>query len=191
MRRKLALALSIMLCLTLCACTGSSKEMSENVLDIRAKYLGAESLDMTLSLEADSGGRIYDFKVRFTGSDSAGKVEILEPEIIAGVTAEIRDGRAVLGFDGVTFDIGELFGGAESPLEIVPLLLGAWKNSRISSSYAEKQDGEILTVMETAIGSGGCVQRTWFDSEMLPVYAEIESGGRRVVFCTFENTDVN
>jgi len=187
MRRFTALVLSIMLCLAFCSCTGSSKETSEDVLDIRAKYIGAESLDFTLLLTAESGGRVYDFKLRFQGNDENGSMEIIEPENIAGLKATIKDGRASLEFDGIAFDIGKLLGDVSSPMEAVPHLIEAWKSERISSAYAEKQDGILLTVMESAIGSAGCTQKTWFGGDMLPVHAEIYADGKKIISCRFES----
>lgn len=189
MRRLVTLALSIMLCFTLCACTGSSDDISENVLDIRAKCIGAESFDMIFKLTAESGDRLYSFKLHYTGTDENGTVEVIEPDNISGLTIKIKDGRAELSYDSIVFDIGKLFGDVASPLEVIPLLIDAWKNERVSSSYAEKDERELLTVMETSVGAES-LQKTWFDSELLPVRAEINVDGERVIYCEFEEAKI-
>lgn len=186
MRRTITLALSITLCLLLVSCTGSSDKTEELALDIRAKYLGTESIDTTVTMTADSGGRSYEFKLKFTGTDTGGMVEVLEPESIKGLTARISDSGATLEFDGAVLDIGALFKDAMSPLEALPMLIGAWKNERITSHYSESGESGDMIVIETAVGSAA-TQKTWFGSEdMLPVYSELSVDGQNIITCRFE-----
>ena len=190
MRRLKTLALMITLCLVMCSCTGSSESTHEAALDIRAYYLGAEKMNASINITAESSDRLYDFTVHFSGDENNCRIDVLKPDVIAGMSAVISNGKVSIENGAAVFDIGRTFSDAVSPLETVPTLIGAWKNERIDASYAEKLDGILYTVIESAAGGGGCTQKTWFGSDMLPVYSEIFSGAERIISCRFDTAEL-
>ena len=92
MRRIRSLLLSMLALLCLSACTGKESG-AKAAAQIAEKYSGA-SLEARLEMTADYGERVYVFTAEYSGSAGEGKITILAPSNIAGVSARIEDGGA-------------------------------------------------------------------------------------------------
>ena len=184
---KRTLALMITAAALLISVSACSAETSTDELlgQIRVEYIAAEKLVMTMDVTADYGDRVYEFKLRWTGNDTSGELEVLEPEIIRGLKAQLSPDGKRLVFDGAAFDTGGITENGMSPAEIAPLMIKAWKNGYVSECSRESIDGKNLVVMSTDI-SDTLILRTWFDSETsLPVKAELSEDGYTVITVVF------
>jgi hypothetical protein len=177
----------ITLILLLASCRASGKAADEMALDIRTALLEAEKLEITAAVTADYGDRVYDFKMKFTGNADLGEIEILAPEAIAGLKAEVSISGGTLEYDGATLDTGALTGDGLSPAEAVPVLIAQWQNGFLSGCNFEKlDDTDALAVTSDVTDS--VAQRTWFDTAtQLPLRAELDENGKMVIKCDFEN----
>ena len=191
MRRVVTLALMTALCLCLCACGGKSgtDKMTE---EIKSEYSKIKSITMIVSVTADYGNRVYEYKLRCVGKDDAMDIEVMEPEGIKGIKAHISKDKAGLEFEGVTLDTGELFGDGLSPLEAMPMMLNAWKSGYAMETWKEKINGTQTLAVKYELSKAGNSKDTkhvvWFDLKSnLPVKAEILYDGYRVINCTFGN----
>lgn len=189
LRRAAVAALGGILCLTLVSCggalAGSSNE--EKALSIRAEYIGAVSIEMTVALKADYGDRVYEYTLKYTGDTNSGELEVMEPEIIAGLKAEVSNSDVSLKYDGAVLDTGAITEDGMTPIEAIPTMINAWKSGYISECYTEKLD-ETNTLVIVIDLSEGLSQRTWFDvTTNLPVKSETVSGEFVVIECKFEN----
>ena len=191
MRRVAALALMTALCLLLCACGG--KGGADNFADdIQSEFSKAKGITMIVSVTADYGSRVYEYKLRLVGKNNAMDIEVIEPSGIKGIKAHVTDEGIGLEFDGVTLDTGELFGDGLSPLQAIPLMLKAWKSGYVKESWKEKVSGTQTIAVKFDISqpdsSKNILHIAWFDAQSrLPVKAEILSDGYRVISCTFGN----
>jgi len=179
------------LCITLCACGG--KGGTDNLAeDIKAEYLKAESVTLIISIKADYGSRVYDYKLRCVAKADTADIEITEPEGIKGLRAHVSEEGIGLEYDGMTLDTGELFGKGLSPIEAIPMMLKAWKDGYITETRNEKigkTDTLAVTFdLKPADSKTELVHTVWFDRDShLPVKAEIINDGYRVIDCTFGN----
>ncbi len=179
------------LCLCLCACggKGGTDKLTEG---IRSEYSGTKSITMIVSVTADYGNRVYEYKLHCVGKDDAMDIEVMEPEAIKGIKAHISKDATGLEFEGVTLDTGELFGDGLSPLEAIPMMLKAWKSGYASETWKEKINGTQTLAVKFDLSKAGSSKDTkhivWFDlKNNLPVKAEILYDGYRVINCTFGN----
>ena len=187
MKQVTALALTIALCFTLAACSNRESTPENTAQEIQAEYEKAQSITMLLALTADYGDRVYEYKLKYTGSMDSGDLEVLEPESIAGMTIQISPEGTALSYEGVMLDTGAIAEDGLSPVDAVPLMLASWREGYFSECRNETLF-ETDTVSAAVEISDTVSLKTWFDKKSsLPLYAEISSSGYAVISCKFEN----
>lgn len=192
MRQVFALAQMITLCLCLtllCACTRGEAALPQE--KIRAEFQAAQQVEMTIALTADYGSRVYDYTVSYTGSGDIGTLEILQPESIAGLQAELREGSAYLVYDGTEFETGAILPDGLAPIDALPMLITQWQTGYVTDAVSERYKGQDTVALTTAVTDDVSL-RTWFDEEtLLPVHAEVSYNNSVVLFCDFEDVSLH
>jgi len=191
LRKAAILALTIALCLFLTACGGKSgtDSLAE---EIKKEYSGIENMTLIVSVRADYGSRVYDYKLRCEVDNDEMVIEVVEPEGIKGLKAHVTENGIGLEYEGTTLDTGELFGKGLSPLEAIPLMIDAWKSGYITETRSEKVDQTDTIAVTFDLKPAGSekdlTHTVWFDKENhLPVKAELIYGGYRIIDCVFGN----
>ena len=113
------------LCLLLCGC-GTEKETTGE--DLRQAYLDAPGCTMTATVSCDQEGRSWEGALRcdyVPGGDST--VEVLSPELIAGVKAIVGEDLS-LSYEGEVLNIAPLTGEDLSPATCLPQLMDALRS---------------------------------------------------------------
>ena len=185
LRRALLLVLTITAALMLSAC--GAERMTENAAQrVRREFSEAESVTMNVKLTADYGERVYDFVLRFAGTEKACRIELTYPEELKGLAA-VMDGEGErLIYEDVAFETGGLFGDDLSPADAVPLMLKTWKTGYASERSRETIDGKSAEALSYDLESGKL--KTWFDGEtLLPIKTEISENERVVLTALFGN----
>ncbi len=186
-------AVIIIICLMAAFSSCSAPRSAEsNMREIREFLSGCESIDIKAAVTADYGDKVFEYTLKYSGSESSGTIEIVSPEIIAGIRAQVSfDDGIKLEYDGTVLDTGKLYEDGLSPVDAIPVMLKQWQEGYISGYSLEKHDGINCTVADMTV-SDGVSLRTWFDSEtFLPVYSEIAHNGYVVIKCDFENVSVS
>ena len=182
--------LALMIILTLLTACSPSKNHTDKMAEIRTDFIAAERLELTAEITADYGDRVYDFRVKYTGDSQKGRIEILAPESIAGITAETDISGITLVYDGARMETGRLSEGGLSPIEAIPTLISGWQRGIIKLLSGEKLDSYGTLSMTTGI-TETAQAKTWFDlGSLLPIMAEISESGKTVIRCEFENVIV-
>lgn len=180
------ITLQILLLFLLTSC--SSVNRGETLaLDIRTALLQASKLQLTTSVTADYGERVYDFTFNYTGNANGGIIEIISPDQVAGLKAEVSVSGDTIEYDGAALDTGAVTRDGLSPVQAVPVLISQWQSGYISGySFEKLADAETLAV-NTKI-SETVSERTWFDTKTLqPIRSELYDGNKMVIACRFEN----
>ena len=185
MRKRLLILLILSITLLLGAC-GNKQHAEELMAEIRASITGASKITAVADISADYGDRVYDFQVKFTGSEIAGEIAILRPESLAGVTVRVSDNGTKLIYDGAELETGDL-GNGLSPVGIISMLINEWKNGFTDFTVKEKRGGAGMLQMSSTL-PGGAVQKTWFEEKnLLPQRTEVIASGKTVLTVEFEN----
>ena len=123
MRRIFSCVLMITLLLT--GCGRSGDDSPENLAaQIRAEYLALSGWSSHVAISADYGEQVFDFAVNALWQrDGDTVIHVTEPDLIAGVTARIRDGEAILEYDGAGFSLGMLDLSGLTPVSAIPALM--------------------------------------------------------------------
>ncbi len=185
LRRALLLVLTITTALMLSAC--GAERMTENAAQrVRREFSEAESVTMNVKLTADYGEKVYDFTLRFTGTEKDCRIELTSPEELRGLAAVMDDDGERLVFEGVAFETGGLFGDDVTPAAAVPLMIKTWKTGYASERSRETIDGRKTEALSYDLESGKL--KTWFDFDtLLPIKTEISENGRVVLTAVFGN----
>ena len=190
MRKLIASALMTAFCIVLLTSCSAGKHFSETVREIQNDYNSADKISGAMSLSANYGEKVYDYRISFDLSENGGTLEILEPEEISGVIATVSDGGATLSFDGAEVYSGEILPDGLSPLSAIPVITNAWRTGLVIESVKESIDGTGCASITFRI-SDDVSLRTWFEIEThLPLYAELVYNGYSVITCSFDNVRV-
>ncbi len=184
---KTALALMITMTVFLTSCSGRGAKAEKIAAEIRSELISAPSVVTVVNVKADYGERVYEYKLRYSGNLSEGVVEVIEPEAIAGVTADVSVSGCVLKYDGAEVDTGDVISDGTTPIGVIPVLLYQWRSGHIKESTFETL-GDAAAVAVSSDVSETVVQRTWFDREThMPIKAEIYENGYTALSCGFED----
>ena len=132
-------------------------------------------LAMRFALHADD--RSCSFTLRCTEDGEGCTVEVLEPELIRGVKARMSADGTQLVYDSVSVDTGDDGGTGLSPMEALPLLLHALRDGALDSVWKEDGNCAVRLIPEDGVGV-----TVLFDADMRPDHAEIDRGGKTVLF---------
>ena len=124
MRKLLSCVLMMTLLLAGCA-AGQEEESPEQLTNlIRGEYLSLESWSARVEVTASYGGQAFPFTLDAEWSREGESVfTVVSPELIAGITARIRDGEAALEYDGAGLSIGALDADGLTPIAALPALM--------------------------------------------------------------------
>lgn len=177
MRRRKIAALMMTLAM-LSACGGRTGEAEFE--SFRASLGGETQITMTadVTAETDTNADAYTLKCVSTPQESA--VEVLAPEIIAGVKARMTEGSSTLEYDGLMLGVPELTGDGLSPVSALPRILSA-----LREGYAEtvwREDGRLAVQIKP---DDTLAVTVWFSGEGVPARAEIasQSDGKVLIYC--------
>lgn len=178
--------LSVLLAAVLLAgCTGKRDEM-DRCMKLRADLLACESCEFDAAITADYGDAVQTFKLRCAGrSDGTLGFEVLEPESIAGITGRFSAGKGELVFDDVALQFPLLADEQVTPVSAPWILLKSLLGGCLTDCAVEE---ELLRLRvddsyeEDALGLD-----VWLNAEDVPVHAEIQYDGRRILTVAVEN----
>ena len=181
----LPLMLVFVAILSLCSCN-KAERAEELMADIRSALGAASKITTVANIRADYTDRAFDFQIKFSGTEKAGEIAIIEPASLAGIVVRVSDSGATLSYDGAEIDTGDL-GGGLSPVGIIPMLINEWKNGFTEFVYKEKRGSRGTLTMSSTL-PGGAVQKTWFEEKSgLPIRAEVSASGRTVLAVVYDN----
>ena len=173
--RKLRSVPMIALCLLLSGCgAGEGKELTAE--DLRQSYLDAPGCTMTATVRCDQEGLLWEGELKcdyVPGGNST--VEVLSPELIAGVKAIVGEDLS-LSYEGEVLNIAPLTEEDLSPASCLPQLMDALRSGWLLEENREtwNETACIRLMVDQSGKEGKIISTLWLslaDSE--PVYAEL------------------
>ena len=169
MRRAAVLLAPMML--LLCACSGENGAAAR-FAQWRA---GVENVQFTAEAALSDGDYAAGYELSCDYTPDGCSVEILAPEIIAGVTASRSAAGAEIEYDWLILSLGSA--GGVSPMNAMPMLADAVRGGHVINCWEE--DGGVTAVQLSGVDD--IVVHLWLDGEMTPVRADIEYDGEAAV----------
>jgi len=184
---KVALVVVALSVLTGC---NQKKDTVQEAMDFRTELMESGGCEFTAEITANLGSRVYDFTLDchyFTEPQSL-ELTVTAPETIEGITATIEGEEAKVSFDGAGLELGTTAGGNIPPLVFPKLLGDAWYGGYIDS-VSEDDDGSIV---QYRLGQDDdeILVYTYFDSEMVPYYAEVFDDTVGILTASLENFSI-
>ena len=173
----------ILLCLTLLL-TGCDKNRGESDYRAFAERLNAlDALSFTAQVRAEYEHKTARFGLAYEENGEGGRVTVLAPELIKGLSAKVLPGSSTLEYDTVVLDTGSLDSFGLSPLSSLPTLTRALKTGHVDSVWEE--DGKTVVLLEPDDHLRCTV---WFSKgDMRPMRAELITDGRVTVYVEFSD----
>ena len=185
MRKFLVSVLTIAL-LILPGCGEREKRLEAGFTAFREAVTMAESLTVQAELTVSSGTTAADYVMAVSYDGQCVRMTLEEPELLAGVTAEAEKGAASIAYGGVRLGAGAVDADGLTPVSAVPAILEAMQSGYVELLWWE---GDYIAA-RLHIGDTS-VLTLWLEADSLvPVTAEIASGGLTVLTCTFQTWEI-
>lgn len=173
--------------LLLCAAlllSGCGKRRGESdYRDFSERINSLDALSFTAQVRAEYEHKTARFTLSYGEDGGGGRVTVIAPELIRGVTARVSPGSSTLEYDTVVLDTGSLDSFGLSPLSSLPAMLRALRMGHLDSVWEE--DGKTVVLLEPDDGLRCCV---WFSKgEFTPLRAELITDGRVKVYIEIED----
>lgn len=175
----------LMIIALLLAGCGESEKLKEGLEEARENWAAAQSISFTAAVTAELSGSVFECTLRCSRSGEETVVEVLAPEIIAGISARIGSEGAELEYDGLILALGDAVKGEVSPVNAMPTVLSALLEGHVTGIWRESEGEKALIAAECYVSDSEYV-KLWLDENWIPVYSELVSGGKAVVKCTIE-----
>ncbi len=184
--RKTAVSALMMILLLLPGCGTREARLEEGFNTLREAVTAAQSIRFRAAMTADYGDSVseYTMSVAYDGQQTT--VELLSPELLAGVKATALRGETGISYDGVILGAGPLDREGLTPVSAIPAMLEA-----MASGYVELLwwDGDAMAA-RLYVGENS-VLTLWMDSAgPVPTAAEIAADGRTVVTLRLEGWEI-
>jgi hypothetical protein len=158
----------------LTGCSGSKKSEADfNAW--RQELTARPELEITALVTAVSGGTSSEYKLVYSRAADEETITVVEPLMIADVTARVTGEELTLSFDGLILETGAP-PDALSPLAALPAMMDYLESGFVKSVWTEKAEDRDLLVAELE-NSDASRLTLWLDkADMTPVTATIRSG---------------
>ena len=166
----------LLCCLLLPGCSGKTGNAGQSALDFRTTLMEHGGCSFQSRIAADYGDMVYEFTLVSESTEGETRLQVTEPESIAGIAATVSADGTKLQFDGAELDFGELANGYVSPVTVPWLLVQCWTGEYIAWSGADG-DLERVTYLR-GYNDAELTVDTWF-SDNVPQYAEVLHDGVR------------
>lgn len=180
--RKLLLPLMISLVM-LCGCADTGEE---SFMQFMQQVSDSSQLSFDALVRAEYSDKTAEFRLEYTRDESGAVVEIIEPEIVAGIKARVTDNGTQLEYDGAILDIGTLADSELSPMSALPLLVKTMREGHIDIVWAED---DMLAAR--LVPSDDLTVTLWLSPELTPQNAEITYKEKSVVFIEISDWKVS
>ena len=170
----------------LCGCD-SEDRMQQRLDERRQEIADSEYVSFRANVSAELTESVFDCALDVERSGGETVIEVIQPEIVAGIKARVSHDGAFLEYEDMVLVIGDAVLGELSPMAAMPLVLDALGKGYADMMWTETQGQTELIAMQCYVSENEYM-RIWFEAENLtPVNAELVSGGKVVVKCRIED----
>ena len=177
-RRSILPIVFILILLTGC----SGKQSQTKFKEFQTRIAASQYISFTADIRAEYDDSVQEYTLDFVKENGESAVKITAPEMLAGITARISaEDDAKIEFEGASLAAGPLPGGL-TPVSALPALVLAMQQGHLDMAWQEK-DATVATLTL----KDDQTMTVWFDENMTPYHAELQSTGKVVVFCDIIN----
>ena len=179
--------LTVMLALLLLAGC-ARREGATRTDQLQQRYADLASYRAEVSLDLPREDETLHYALSVEGKDGDARVTVREPEMLAGITAELSGEDLALTYDGMTLDALSLSPNV-SAVNAVPLILRAAAQGYMRAENREKLGEEETLRLELELEHAGemlgCT--AWFAADDTLRRAELSADGKIILAAEFTN----
>lgn len=179
--RKLICSALMIACLALTACAGPEQQLES----FSERLTQAETIRMTAQVQADHGETVEEYTLQYSFDGTTWTVLVMEPDILAGITARMGEDTSEIEYDGAILAAGDILSMGVSPVASVPVLVRTLRMGSLDCVWTE---GDLLA--GTYIYDDAVSATVWFSAEGSPAAAELTENGIVKVRCHFAEIEV-
>ncbi|MEG2519070.1 MAG: hypothetical protein RSB65_05415 [Oscillospiraceae bacterium] len=180
--------LALMIALLLLAGCSKAAHGEEKFLEWRDTFSASKNHEARAELSVEDGEKHGKYTLLYSSNEEEETVEILEPELIAGVRAHIKNKETSLQYDGVMLETGSELSETLSPMMALPSFAKCLREGHLERVWTEEKEGQALLVGELEMPDGS-IMTLWLEEENLqPAFAAIREGDTiqiKIKFCEF------
>lgn len=185
------LAAPMMTLLLLCLLTGCGEQTTTRESKALEQYAALTSFSGTAQVTADYGTKVYQYEVQTSGDLTDGRLEVISPENIAGITFCWSEGGGTAQFEDVSLETGSLSPDGLSPVDAMSLFLTTLTTGKLNDSCLEvmgEEEALRLTLANPSYPEGKSEVTLWLSAEDFSLRrGEVAWEGQTVI--TYQFTD--
>ena len=177
----------MLLLLTLALTTGcAARREDTRAADLQRKYAGMAGCEARVAVSAAEDGEVRRYTLDLVRDGTETRVTAVEPEELAGVCVVVAEDRRAIVCGDLLLDAGSV-GDGLSAANAADVVLYAAAEGWITEQNDERfGDTDALRLcFETEQGGEPLSVAAWFDASDAPLYAEIERGGKILLYLEF------
>ncbi len=170
----------MMTCVLLAGCGGQTQQ--EHFEDIRGAIADAGSIAFTAAVTANFEDRTEEFTLDCLRQAGDWTMTVMQPELIAGVTAHMSGAESDVVYGSVMLSTGDLTDCGILPISAAPVALDTLTDGYLSSSWTENGNLAVKLIRDDTV-----TVTVWFDEADVPAAMEVAEDGVVKATCTIEN----
>lgn len=171
--------LVLMISLIILSGCAASEKLGDRYDAWREVFLSEPNQEITADVSFSGVDRVSDYSLIYTRSEDSETIEIIEPELISRVTAQIVGEKAELLFDSAVLETGHGITDGLSPMTSLPAFMDFIEEGYIESIGRETDAGGVkLIVSELELPDGSRMKLWQSEQSMEPVAAAIRSSDK-------------
>ena len=162
--------------LLLCGCSGNGGERKDEVQLLQEEYQSLSACDMQAKVRCDNETEVVEYLLQCHWSaDGTSSVEILEPEMLAGICAQFDREQMTLVYEDMSLAAGQIDDTKLSPANILPMMMDGIREGYILEKGADALGEEncLRLLFDTTNGEQPVKYVVWFGTGHAPVKAEL------------------
>lgn len=168
--------------------TGCGEENIERVEALQSRYAQLAGYETDVRAAVVRENETVSYTLHLAAAGETVRAEVLEPEELASLRAEMTGETLALSYDGMLLDALSL-SPRVSALSCAPLLLGSFPEAYLESCGSETLDGEETLRVDFSVTLAeetfSCA--LFFAEDSTPVYGEIAREGKIIAAAEFTN----
>lgn len=164
-------------------CVRRQAKPEEEFAAFREALRAADHAAFELALHERTDGAVADYALRVCYAGGECTVTVVQPQLLAGVTATVGPDGTQLGCEGVSLGVGAIAG--MTPVTAGPNMLRA-----MAYGYGEVFWREDDTIAARIWLDDGAAMTLWLDANDTPLCAEIVQDGETVMSAEFSGWEL-
>lgn len=166
-------------------CDKTSNTQQNDFETIRNEYVNSPGVKAECQILSNLNERTLEYVISYAyNKESGGKIEIISPEEISGISADIEQDTYTLNYNGTSLETAMPDRKGLTPADVIPYLISDIQKAYPTQTW--KENGKNAVRFEQTTDYGMVSKEAYFDEKTNTLSnAEIFLDGQKLLSCTF------